>query len=164
MKPVAVFIILVYISLLLESTWCIHCNSLFLHIDPAPPLVCWLALRTDPFRGGISVLVAGLLASLFSSLPFFLFPLAYLVAFFTVYLVRINVLEMSKFRAYLMTGFISVEIVFILLAGSGNPELLWPWEMVQAILNIAIAPPTFWVCEKCLRRFDEILARLRHEK
>ncbi len=109
-------------------------------------------------------MVAGLFASLFSSLPFFLFPLSYLVAFFTVYLVRINVLEMSKFQAYLMTGFISVEIVFILLAGSGNPELLWPWEMVQAILDIAIALPTFWVCEKCLRGLDEILARLRHEK
>jgi len=164
MEPVAVFSILAYIFLVLESTWCIYCNFIFLHFDPIPALISWLALRAAPFRGAISVLVAGILASLFSSLPFFLFPFSYLVAFFTIYLVRINVLEMSDFQAYLMTGFISVEIVFILLAGSGNPELLWPWEMVQAILNILIAPATFWVCEKFLKGLVGILKRLRHEE
>ena len=164
MFPSTVFFFLVYLSLILESTWCILCNPHFLRIDTIPALICWLALKSDPLPGAASVIVAGFLAALFSSLPFYLFPLSYLLAFFTIYLVRANVLEMPNLHAYLFTGFVSVEILVVQLSGSGNPELLWPWEMVQALLNMVFAPPVFWICDRCLNGLTKVTARFKHER
>ncbi len=164
MTPAAVFLFLVYLSLVLESTWCILCSSHFLHIDTIPALICWLALKSEPVPGTVSVIVAGLIAALFSSVPFYLFPISYLMAFFTIYLVRANILEMPYLQAYFFTGFVSVEILVVQLSGSGNPELLWPWEMVQALLNMVFAPPVFWVCDRCLKGLTKVIARFRHER
>ncbi len=164
MMTLAVFLLLVYVSLLLESTWCMPCSLYPLHIDPLPALICWLALRSEPVPGVISVIIAGLATSLFSSLPFYLFPVSYLMAFLTVYLVRTNVLELPNTHAYLMTGFISVEILVVELSGSGNPELLWPWEIVQAVLNIAVSPLVFKICDKSLMAVTKISAKFCHEK
>ena len=164
MKATIVFLILLYISIVTETTWCIFCGISFLHVDSIPALICWYALNESLSRGSIGIAVAGLITSLFSSLPFFLFPFSYFVAFFTVYFIRSNVLELSNLHAYLITGFISVEILVIQLAGSGNPELLWPWGIIQSALNIAMSPVVFWICDKSLSILNEISARFRHEK
>ncbi len=164
MKSALVFFVFFYLSLLLESTWCIMCSIYFLHIDPIPSLICWVALTEDIKKGVLIVILAGFLASTFSSIHFFLFPTSYLIAFLTVYFVRSNVLELSKWQAYLVTGFISVEIVVMQLAGSGSPELLWPWGLFQSGLNIAIAPLVFWLCDNVYSLLNELHTRFTHEK
>ena len=164
MKTILVFLFLSYVSLLFESTWCIFCSLYFLHIDPLPALICWLSLKEDFWPGTLAVTVCGLMACLFSCLKFFLFPLAYLIGFFTVYFIRINMLELSKLQAYLITGFISIEMLVVQLAGSGSPELLWPWGLIQAVINFVIAPVVFWLCNKCLAALSNMVARFRHEK
>ncbi len=164
MKTIAVFLSLSYLSLLIESTWCVFCDLYFLHIDPLPALICWISLNEDFWPGTLAVTICGLLASLFSCLDFFLFPVAYLIGFFTVYFIRINVLELSRLQAYLITGFISIEILVIQLAGSGTPELLWPWGIIQAVLNFAIAPTAFWMCDRCLALVASLVAKFSHEK
>ncbi len=164
MKAIIVFFVLSYLSLLLQSSWCILCNTYFVHLDPIPALICWFALNEKLLRGALTVAIFGLLASLFSCLSFFLFPLSYLTAFFTVYFIRANVLEIPNIQAYLITGFVSIEILVVQLAGSGSPELLWPWGIIQAILNIAIAPLVFGLCKKCIAILTDFTARFSHEQ
>ncbi len=164
MKASLVFLILIYLSLIFETTWCVFCGLSFLHLDSIPALICWYGLNEKFSRGTLGVLIAGLMASLFSSLRFFLFPFSYLTAFFTVYFIRSNVLELTRLHAYLITGFISVEILVVQLAGSGNPELLWPWGLIQAGINVAVAPVIFWLCDRGLFFLNEIAAKFQHEK
>jgi len=164
MKAALVFITWIYISLIVETTWCVFCGPSLLHLDLIPALICWYALNDRLSRGALWVIGAGFLASLFSSLKFFLFPFSYLTAFLTVYFIRSNVLELTRFHAYLITAFISVEILVIQLAGSGNPELLWPWGLIQAGLNMAVAPVVFWICDRSLFILSEIVSKFHHEK
>ncbi len=131
-----------------------------IRIDAMAALLCWYGLRQEAPQGVIAVAFLGLLISAFSIIPAYVFPLSYLMGFLTVRYIVSNVLELSKWQVYLVTGFVSMEISVIQLAGSGNVDLFWPWGLLQALLNVITAPLFMFIFD----RMQAVLRKLRREK
>ncbi len=129
-------------------------------LDALAALLCWFSLRQETLYGSIFILLFSLLLSTFSVLPVYVFPLSYLLGFFTVRYIAANVLELAPWQIYLITGFVSMEISVIQLVGSGNAELVWPWGLFQAVVNVFTAPVFMFI----FNRVEALLRKLRKEK
>jgi len=143
-----IFLIFGYFSLLIESTLYFFDYSNFLHIDLIPALINWYALNENNWKGSFFIAFLATLASLFSILPFTAFLLAYILAFWIITYIKINLLELNKIQIHFFTFFISTEIQVVLLLWSGRPELLWPNGMIQGLINMALSPVVFLILNK----------------
>ena len=160
MYATACLFILGYMAAVLQSSAGALLQVGLVRLDALTALLCWYSLRRDALYGSVFVVVFGLLISSFSIIPAYVFPLSYLLGFLTVRYIVSNVLELSSWQVYLMTGFVSMEISVVQLAGSGSADLVWPWGVLQALVNVLTAPVLMAVFD----RIEALLKKLRKEK
>ncbi len=160
MAATACLFILGYAAAVLQSSAGALLQVGLVRVDALAALLCWYSLRQDALYGAVFVVLFGLLISSFSIIPAYVFPLSYLLGFLTVRYIVSNVLELSSWQVYLMTGFVSMEISVVQLAGSGSVDLVWPWGVLQAFVNVLTAP----VLMAVFGRIEALLKKLRKEK
>ncbi len=153
-------VILGYLAAAFQSSAGVFFQVGFIRLDAVPALICWYSLRQKVPQGVVAMVVFGLLISIFSTIPYYLFPISYVLGFLTVRYIISNVLELSKWQIYLLVGFLSMEIIVAQLAGSGSAELVWPWGLIQSALNVVTAPVFFFI----FNRVEALLKRLRRDK
>jgi len=146
MTPIVVLFLIGYAAILFQTTAGLFLQAGFVRVDMVPAIICWFSLRQESKEGVLPIALFGFLAANFSTIPEMVFPVSYLVAFSTVRYIVSNILELSDSRAYLITGFLSMEIIVIQLVGSGIPELVWPWGLIQSLFNAVIAPVVMYCC------------------
>ncbi len=150
MKTSLIFLLLSYLSLLLNTTSQFPERLSFLHIDLLPALLNWYALNEQTFKGSFLILLVAAISSLFSVLPFWSFFISYLIAFLIIRYICSNVLELSWLHIHLLTLFTSIEILVIEMIFTGTPELLWPYGMAQAFFNLLLSPFLFFIANTIL--------------
>ncbi|RUM92576.1 MAG: hypothetical protein DSZ23_00720 [Thermodesulfatator sp.] len=140
MTDIICILVLGYLSAVFQSGAGFFLQVGYVRPDAIPALICWFSLRQELPQGIAGILLLSFIVSAFSIIPFYVFPLSYLIGYLTVRYIVSNVLEITNWQVYLLVGFVSIEIIVIQLAGSGNAELVWPWGLIQALLNMATAP------------------------
>ena len=112
------------------------------------PLVAWYGLQ-HPLPGGIlAVLGLGILSEQMSAMPDGLYALAYAGEYLMIQYLLNHIVCATALQQMMLVSFLSIEVVAVLLIGSGAAELLWPWGFAQALLNGALAPFWFFVFDK----------------
>ena len=152
--------ILGYLAIVFQSSAGVFFQIGLIRLDALPALICWFSLRQKIPQGLPVVVLFGFLVSIFSTIPAYVFPLSYALGFLTVRYIVSNVLELSMWQVYLMVGFLSMEIIVVQLAVSGNPELVWPWGLCQAVLDAATAP-VFMIF---FNRFETVIKKIKRDK
>ncbi len=153
-------IILGYLIAVFQSSAGVFFQVGLIRLDAIPALICWYSLRQPLPLGMVAVAVLGLFVSVFSTIPMYVFPLSYVLGFLTIRYIISNVLELYPWQIYLLVGFLSLEIIVVQLAGSGNTELVWPWGLLQSGLNAISAPVFFFFFNK----IDAILKKMKRKK
>ncbi len=123
-----------------------------LRIDGLCALIAWLGLRS-PFSPAClgATLVVSLMACLATALPWQVVPIAYGLGALAASYLSINIMELTFIQKILMVGFVSLLANVIMLAGSGNLELVWPWGILQALLNLVTAPFFLFALDRLFR-------------
>ena len=131
-----------------------------IRLDALPALICCYSLRQGLPYGALVITVFGLIVSCFSTMPAYVFPFSYIIGFLIVRYIVSNVLELANWQTYVLVGFLSMEIIVVQLAGSGNAELVWPWGLSQAVVNVVTAPVFifFW------NRLESVFRKLKGKK
>ena len=150
MRVSLIFLLLSYLSLIINTVSQFPDRLSFLHIDLLPALLNWYALNEQTFKGSFFVLLVAAISSLFSVLPVWSFFTGYLIAFLIIRYICSNVLELSLLHIHLLTFFLSIEILVIEMIFTGTPELLWPFGMAQAFLNLLLSPFLFFIANLIL--------------
>ena len=148
MRDGLVAILLGYSLLLIETTW----GPLFqfgeVRLDGLVPLVVWYGLY-HPLPGGIiPVLGLGIFCGALSGLPAGLYPLVYASGYLITRYILNHVVCITAWQQMLLVSFVSIEVMAVLLIGSGAAELMWPWGFGQTLLNGITAPFWFFVFNK----------------
>lgn len=112
----------------------------YVQIDVMTPFIIWWATRTPLPEGIIPVIVAAVLADNLSALPAGIFIFAWSIAYLTTRYIMKNLEETEFWQQASLSGFITMETIFILQASSGAVDLFWPWGLGQAVLNSLTGP------------------------
>ncbi len=107
--------------------------------------------------------ILAFLSSLFSMLSFTAFFSAYILAFWIITKIKMNILDLNKAQIHLFTFFISIEIQVILLLWSGHPELLWPNGMIQGFINLLLSPFVFIILNKLQHSLNSVTDLVKND-
>jgi len=147
-KKALVVIFFGYILLLFETAMGFPFQFGQIRLDGLVPLVAWYGLQ-HPLPGGIlAVLGLGILSEQMSAVPDGLYALAYAGEYLMIRYILNHIVSPAAWQQMMLVSFLSIEVVAVLLIGSGAAELLWPWGFAQALLNGIIAPFWFFVFDK----------------
>ena len=152
--------ILGYAAAVFQSSAGVFFQIGLIRLDAVPALICCYSLRQDLPHGLMAITIFGFLVSFFSTIPAYLFPFSYVIGFLTVRYIVSNVLELVSWQVYVLTGFLSMEIIVVQLAGSGNAELVWPWGLFQALVNAATAPVFIFIWN----RLEAVFRKFKRKK
>ncbi|NIA08359.1 MAG: hypothetical protein GWP10_00940 [Nitrospiraceae bacterium] len=155
MRDGLVTVVLGYSLLLIETTW----GPLFqlgqVRLDGLVSLVAWYGLY-HPLPGGIiPVLILGILCEELSGLPAGLYPLVYVSEYLITCYILNHVVCITAWQQMLLVSFVSIEVIAVLLIGSGAADLMWPWGFGQILLNSITAPLWFFVFDKIRSIYTE---------
>jgi len=147
-KKALLVICLGYILLLIETTLGLPFHFGHIQLDGLVPLIAWYGIQ-HPLPGGIlAVLGLGILSEQMSAMPYGLYILVYAGEYLMIRYILNQIVCAAAWQQMMLVSFLSIEIVAVLLIGSGAAELLWPWGFAQALLNGIIAPLWFFVFDK----------------
>ena len=148
MKKALVAIFFGYVLLLIETAWGFLLQFGQTRLDGLVPLVAWYGLQ-HPLPGGIlAVLGLGILSEQMSAMPTGLYALAYAGEYLMIRYILNHIVCAAVWQQIMLVSFLSIEVMAVLLIGSGGAELLWPWGFAQALLNGITAPLWFYAFDK----------------
>ncbi len=146
-----------YAASVIECSASVFIQVGLMRLDAIPALICWYSLRQNNIPTGIvAITLLGLILSAFSTIPVYAFPVSYTVGFLTMRYIAANMIALSNWQIYLFTGFVSLEIIVLQMAASGNLELVWPWGFLQALIDVATAPFFYWIFNRILTFMEHI--------
>ncbi len=148
MKKALVVIFLGYVLLLIETAMGFPFQLGQIRLDGLVPLVAWYGLQYSLPGGILAVLGLGILSEQMSAMPVGLYVLAYTGEYLMIRYVLNHIVCAAAWQQIMLVSFLSIEVVAVLLIGSGAAELLWPWGFAQALLNGVLAPFWFFVFNK----------------
>jgi hypothetical protein len=148
LKKALVAISFGYILLLIETAL----GPLFqfgqIRLDGLVPLIAWYGFQHYLPGGILAVLGLGILSEQLSSMPAGLYTLAYASEYLMIRYILNHIMCTDAWQQMTLVSFLSIEVVSVLLIGSGAAELLWPWGFAQALLNGILAPFWFFVFDR----------------
>ncbi|MCK4426062.1 MAG: hypothetical protein KAV69_04880 [Deltaproteobacteria bacterium] len=112
------------------------------------PLIAWYGLQYSLPGGILAVLGLGILSEQLSAMPAGLYALAYAGEYLMIRYILNHIVCAAAWQQMILVSFLSIEVVAVLLIGSGAAELMWPWGFAQALLNGILAPFWFFVFDK----------------
>lgn len=120
-----------------------------LRIDGLCTLIAWLG-TTAPFSpasaaGGLAVAV---MAAMSTSVTWKAVVPAYLIGLGAASYMGINIIDITYQQKILIAGFISLLVNSVMLTGSGSLDLVWPWGILQALVNLVTAPLFLFMFDK----------------
>ena len=148
MKKVFVVIFFGYVLLLIETALCFPFQLGQIQLDGLVPLVAWYGLKHSLPGGILSILGLGILSEQMSAMPDGLYTLAYAGEYLMIRYILNHIVCVAAWQQMMLVSFLSIEVVAVLLIGSGAGEFLWPWGFAQALLNGVLAPFWFFVFDK----------------
>ncbi len=148
-----------YLAILLETTWGHAVQVGSVRLDGLCDLVIWYSLGSSMPGGLLATLGLGVMAEPFSSLPGGLYIIAFSSAYLLVRYIHNHLFYPPLWQQVLLAGFTSMGMETVLLLGSGATDLLWPWGLVQSVLNGLTYP----VWSRLFQSTEEALARLAEE-
>lgn len=148
MKKAFVVIFFGYVLLLIETAFGFPFQLGQIQLDGLVPLVAWYGLQHSLPGGILAVLGLGILSEQMSAMPDGLYTLAYAGEYLMIRYILNHIVCVAAWQQMMLVSFLSIEVVAVLLIGSGAGELLWPWGFAQALLNGVLAPFWFFVFDK----------------
>lgn len=146
-------VILGIILFLLESVWHGVFMGQFLMFNGIVVLLTWHALRYEFPYGVIAPIVLGFLSGIFTTVPSFLYLIVFLLLFLTVrYLKQYVFFSPLSHRMILVLG-VSFAYTATLMLLTDAIDLIWPWALLQALINTILSPFLFW----CFDRFSSAI-------
>ncbi len=142
MKTEIVVIVTGFFLFLFNTTWGDVLGVGFTRVDGLVPLVAWTAIEIPLPAGLLPVLVLGVLAETFSIITTGSYIIAYASEYLMVRYVLGHVVCNLWWQKVLLVFFVSLGVEFIIFTGSSMVEYVWPWGVVQAVLNGLLSP--FW--------------------
>ncbi|MEA1867976.1 MAG: hypothetical protein U9N19_07760 [Thermodesulfobacteriota bacterium] len=137
-----------YVLLLIETAMGFPFQLGQIRLDGLVPLVAWYGLQHSLPSGILAVLGLGILSEHMSAMPVGLYILAYAGEYLMIRYVLNHIVCAAAWQQMLLVSFLSIEVVAVLLIGSGAADLLWPWGFAQALLNGVFSPFWFFVFNK----------------
>ncbi len=155
MRDGLITILLGYTLALIETTWGPLLQFEQVRLDGLVSLVVWYGLD-HPLPGGIiPVLILGFLCEQLSGLPAGLYPLVYVSGYLITRYILNHVVCVTIWQQMLLVSFVSIEVIAVLLVGSGAVELIWPCGIGQILLNSIMAPLWFSVFDRIRSIYSE---------
>ena len=148
MKKAFVVIFFGYVLLLIETALGFPFQLGPIQLDGLVPLVAWYGLKHSLPGGILAVLGLGVLSEQMSAMPDGLYTLAYAGEYLMIRYILNHIVCVAAWQQMMLVSFLSIEVVAVLLIGSGAGEFLWPWGFAQALLNGVLAPFWFFVFDK----------------
>jgi len=148
LKKALVVIFFGYVLLLIETALGFPFQLGQIRLDGLVPLVAWYGLQHSLPGGILAVLGLGILSEQMSAMPAGLYALAYAGEYLMIRYILNHIVCAAAWQQMMLVSFLSIEVVAVLLIGSGAAELLWPWGFAQALLNGVLAPFWFFVFDK----------------
>lgn len=147
-------VILGILLFVLESVW----HGVFLgHLitfQGIVVLLIWHALRYEFPFGVLAPLILGLISGIFTIITSFLYLVIFLLVFLTVrYLRQYVFFNPLPHRMILVMG-LSFAYTATLMVLTDAIDLVWPWALLQAIINTALSPFLFW----CFDAFSRLIS------
>ncbi|MGB9711866.1 MAG: hypothetical protein ACP5J5_06705 [Dissulfurimicrobium sp.] len=137
-----------YILILTETVvW----PSLFTGIirpDGLFALVVWCGIEIPPSRGLIAMFGLGLTAEAFTIMSKGLYLISFTIGYIIIRYILKHIIAPHLWERGVLVAFISAICLTVLLTGSGNAGLFWPWGILQSILNGVLSPAYFFLFEK----------------
>jgi hypothetical protein len=113
-------------------------------------LVVWCGIKTPLPDGLAAILGLGLIAEAFTVTSRGLYIISFTIGYLMARYILSHVITPYLWQRMLLVAFVSTVCLAVLLTGSGDAELVWPWGILQAILN-GISSPLYFIL------FDKIL-------
>ena len=148
MKKAFVVILFGYVLLLIETALGFPFQLGQIKLDGLVPLVAWYGLKHSLPGGILSILGLGILSEQMSAMPDGLYTLAYAGEYLMIRYILNHIVCVAAWQQMMLVSFLSIEVVAVLLIGSGAGEFFWPWGFAQALLNGVLAPLWFLVFDK----------------
>lgn len=153
-------VILGIILFVLESAWHGVFMGRFLMFNGIVALLTWHGLRYEFPYGVLAPIVLGFLAGIFTIVASFLYLIVFLLAFLTVrYLKQYIFFTPLPHRMILVLG-LSFAYNATLMLLTDAIDLVWPWALLQAIINAALSPFLFL----CFDEFSGLVLRFTGKK
>jgi hypothetical protein len=148
LKKGFIVILFGYILILIETAL----GSLFqfgqVRLDGLVPLIAWHGLQSGLPSGIVPVLGLGVLSEQTSVMQTGLYTISYVGEYLVIRYILNHVAFVAIWQTMILVSFLSVEIMAILLVGSGAADLFWPWGFIQALLNGIFVPFWFFIFDK----------------
>ncbi|MGQ9500172.1 MAG: hypothetical protein ACUVQ6_07480 [Dissulfurimicrobium sp.] len=139
-----------YLLILTETTlWPISLTGL-IRPDGLMALVVWCGIKTPLPDGLTAILGLGLIAEAFTITSKGLYMISFTIGYLMVRYILSHVITPYLWQRMLLVSFVSTICLAVLLTGSGNTDLIWPWGIAQAILNGVSSPLYFLLFDKIL--------------
>lgn len=140
-----------YLLILIETTlWPISLTGL-IRPDGLIALVVWCGIKAPLPNGLTAILGLGLIAEAFTVISKGLYIISFTIGYLMVRYILNHVITPYLWQRMLLVTFISIVCLAVLLTGSGNAELIWPWGILQAVLNGMLSPLYLLLFDKILR-------------
>ncbi len=153
-------VILGIILFVLESVWHGIFMGRFLMFNGIVVLLTWHALRYEFPYGVLAPIMLGFLSGIFTIVASFLYLIVFLLFFLTVrYLKQYIFFSPLLHRMILVLG-LSFAYTATLMLLTDAIDLVWPWALLQAVINTALSPVLFW----CFDRFSGLILAFAKEK
>lgn len=137
-------VILGIILFVLESVWHGVFMGRFVMFNGIVALLAWHALRYEFPYGVLAPIVLGFLSGIFTIVASFLYLIVFLLAFLTVrYLKQYIFFSPIPHRMILVLG-LSFAYTATLMLLTDAIDLVWPWALLQAVINAVLSPFLFW--------------------
>ncbi|MDD3554263.1 MAG: hypothetical protein PHC35_07100 [Deltaproteobacteria bacterium] len=160
MMNTLITVILGIILFVLESVWHGVFLGRFLMFNGIVALLTWHALRHEFPYGVLAPIVLGFLSGIFTIVASFLYLIVFLMVFFTVrYLRQYIFFSPLPHRMILVLG-VSFAYTATLMIMTDAIDLIWPWALLQAVINAALSPFLFW----CFNGFSSLVLRFAGKK
>ena len=134
------FLALGFLLLVTESALGDMASFYGVRIDGVYALLVWFGVRVPMPEGLTPVLLLGVMAEGLTALHPGLYIGAYALAYLMVRYVVRHLMYTSMLHRILLVLFVSMNGTVIILAGGGRAELVWPWGVMQTVLNGLCAP------------------------
>ncbi|MEZ0329091.1 MAG: hypothetical protein ABWK15_05985 [Dissulfuribacterales bacterium] len=137
-------VILGIILFVLESVWHGVFMGQFLMFNGIVALLTWHALRYEFPYGVLAPIVLGFLSGIFTIVASFLYLIVFLLTFLTVrYLKQYIFFSPIPHKMILVLGLSFAHIATLMLLTDAI-DLVWPWALLQAVINAVLSPFLFW--------------------
>lgn len=135
MKDTLFFLLLGYALLIMESALGNMASVWSMRVDGIFTLIVWFGVRVPMPEGFTPVLILGVMAEGLTALHPGLYVGSYILAYLMVRYVVNHLMYTSILHKVLLVLFVGMNSTVIILAGSGNVEMVWPWGAAQTMFD-----------------------------